>query len=90
MNTFDIDLDLSFGIHNRAINVDINSSNNEAPEVSKHLDDSMVKNEENETHSSSTSRVNVERVHVSTSDQLKGEQLSSTTQNERHDSYVEG
>ena len=44
----------------------------------------------NEAHCSSTSIVNVERVQVSIEDQVEAGHLASSSQNEIHDSYVEG
>lgn len=56
----------------------------------KHSNNLTITNEENDAHSSSTSRVNVKRIPVSTGDQVEGEHLSSTLKNEIHDSIVKG
>ena len=40
MSTYDSDLDLMFGIHDRSIDVEIHADDNQVPEASKHFDDS--------------------------------------------------
>lgn len=90
MSTYDVDLDLIFGILDMAIDAKIHVDDNQVPKASKNSDDLTVTNEENDAHSSSTSRVNVERIPISTSDQVVGEHLISTSQNVIHDSYIKG
>lgn len=68
MSTFNIDIVLILLIHDMAINVEINVEDNQIPQASKRSNDSTLTNVENDTHSSSTSRVNVERMQNSTND----------------------
>ena len=81
MDTFDIGIDLIFGVLDKAINAGINVHENQVAEASKHSDDLTVKSDKNKAHSSSTTRVNVKRVHVSTNHQVEGEHLNSTSHN---------
>ena len=90
MLTFDVNLDLIFGIPDKEINAEINVKDNQIPKTSKHSDDWTLTSEENDAHSSSTSRVNVERVQVSRDDQVEGEHLTYLYHNERQDLHVKG
>ena len=60
LNSDDIDYDLIFGILDKAIDTENHVNGNLVPELSKHSDDSTVTMEKRDTHSTSTSRVNVE------------------------------
>lgn len=90
MNSYNIDYDFIFGILDRAIDAENHVDDNHVPEVSKHSNDSTVTREEDDTHSTSTSRVNVLRVSVLTDDQVEGEHLSSTLHGDNQYSTVEG
>ena len=90
MLTFDIDLDLIFGVAHRAIDVKVNIEDNQVPEASKKSDYSTLTNKENETISSSNSRVSVEQIQNSTNVQVEGEHLISSSHNNRQDLNVDG
>ncbi|CAI9280391.1 unnamed protein product [Lactuca saligna] len=72
MNAYDIDYDLIFGILDRVIDAENHADDNHIPEASRHSDDSTFIREEEDTNSTSTLRVNVERVSISIDDQVEG------------------
>lgn len=89
MNSYDIDFDLIFCTPDRVAGAENHADKNCIPEESKHSDDSTVTREEAASHSPLTSQVHVERISVSTGDQVKGEHLSSTIHHDNHDSIFE-
>lgn len=54
VNSFDIDYELSFGVPNRAIDVEVHAEDTQIPEASNHSDDSTMTREEYDSQSTST------------------------------------